>query len=126
MLSFDPYACFSDQESYKNGKDRVLGGQACLWAEQTDETNLETVVWPRTAALAELFWTGDKVGGANYPRGKFGGHPFVISDSESLKPEDTVEALPRMHDIRYRMVDRGVRAVPLQPHWCALRPGASL
>jgi hypothetical protein len=35
----------------------------------------------------------------------------------------SIEALPRMHDIRYRMVDRGVQAVPLQPHWCALRPG---
>jgi len=35
----------------------------------------------------------------------------------------SVEAFPRMHDIRYRMVDRGVRAEPLQPHWCALRPG---
>ena len=25
---------------------------------------------------------------------------------------------------RYRLVRRGIKAVPLQPHWCALRPDA--
>jgi len=33
-------------------------------------------------------------------------------------------ALPRLHDIAYRFVQRGVKATPLQPQWCALRPGA--
>jgi len=28
-----------------------------------------------------------------------------------------------MHDARYRMAERGIRAEPLQPEWCALRPG---
>jgi len=27
-----------------------------------------------------------------------------------------------MHDVRYRLVDSGINAVPLQPEWCALRP----
>lgn len=44
----------------------------------------------------------------------------IVKLADSL---GSVEAFPRMHDIRYRMVDRGVRAEPLQPHWCALRPG---
>ncbi|ORY26256.1 glycoside hydrolase superfamily [Naematelia encephala] len=97
MYSFDPYKDVSDEQ-----KKLVLGGQASLWAEQTDETNFEQVLWPRAAAVAELFWTG--AGQGSYPR-------------------SAIEALPRMHDVRYRMVDRGVNAVPLQPHWCALRPG---
>jgi hypothetical protein len=31
-----------------------------------------------------------------------------------------------MHDLRYRMVARGVGASPIQPHWCALRPSESV
>jgi N-acetyl-beta-hexosaminidase len=37
-------------------------GQASLWTEQTDSMNMETVMWPRAAALAELFWTGSAHG----------------------------------------------------------------
>lgn len=64
------------------------------------------MVWPRAAALAELFWSGT-AGTAN---GEY--------------PRSSIDAFPRMHDIRYRLVDRRVRAVPLQPEYCALRPGA--
>ncbi|KAG9103012.1 N-acetyl-glucosamine-6-phosphate deacetylase [Ceratobasidium sp. 370] len=89
--SFDPLnGTTGDQASL------VLGGQALLWTEQSDPSNLDTQVWPRAAAAAEVFWTGS---GRN-----------------------VTEALPRLHDVRYRMVQRGVRAIALQPLWCALRP----
>lgn len=77
ILSFDPYDCARPASMADNGveiaeamRKRVLGGQACLWAEQTDETNIEGVIWPRAAAVADLFWTGDKAGGG-YPRSEF-------------------------------------------------------
>lgn len=73
-------------------------------------------MWPRAAALAEVFWTGAEDG--QYPRSK-----LIRLLEEQADLIGSVEAFPRMHDIRYRMVDRGVRAEPLQPHWCALRPG---
>jgi hexosaminidase len=38
-------------------------------------------------------------------------------------PRNDTSALARLHDIRYRMVQRGIQAIRLQPHWCALRPG---
>jgi hexosaminidase len=71
-MSFDPYECARNDHS-EGGIDpekakRVMGGQACVWTEQTDEMNLESIVWPRAAAVADLFWTGDKAGGV-YPRG---------------------------------------------------------
>lgn len=76
-MSFDPYECAretsKDSTTGEMNEDRakmVLGGQACLWAEQTDETNLESQVWPRSAAVADLFWTGNTVGGG-YPRSEF-------------------------------------------------------
>ncbi|KAL1746838.1 glycoside hydrolase family 20 protein [Schizophyllum fasciatum] len=74
-------------------------GQQCLWAEQSSPENLDSIVWPRAASSAEVFWTGDG------------------------RVLDVKEASPRLHDLRYRLVERGVRAIALQPEWCALRPG---
>ena len=43
--------------------DRVLGLQACIWAERvTDKTDLEWKLLPRLAALAERSWTGPSGG----------------------------------------------------------------
>ncbi len=36
----------------------IIGGEAALWTEQTDEHNLDAKVWPRAAAAAEVFWSG--------------------------------------------------------------------
>jgi hypothetical protein len=49
---------------------------------------------PRAAAAIEVFWTG-----AQLPDGS---------------ARNVLEALPRLHDIRYRMVARGISAIPLQ------------
>lgn len=76
----------------------VLGGQHLLWTEQSGPQNLDPIVWPRAASSAELFWSG--------PGGNLS------------------TALPRLHEVAYRMRQRGVQAISLQPEWCALRPGA--
>lgn len=73
-----------------------------LWAEQASPENLDSIVWPRAAVSAEVFWTG-----ATYPDGT---------------KRNVKAALPRLHELRYRMVRRGVKAIALQPHYCALRP----
>lgn len=33
-------------------------------------------------------------------------------------------ALPKLHEVGFRFVRRGVDAIALQPEWCALRPNA--
>lgn len=92
--TFDPYANITDAQ-----KSLVLGGQQLLWAEQSGPANLDATVWPRAAASAELFWSGEA-------------------------RTNVTSALPRLHDLTYRYNKRGVAANPLQPEWCALRPNA--
>ncbi|KAK0485304.1 N-acetylhexosaminidase [Armillaria luteobubalina] len=81
----------------KEQSQLVLGGQQLLWTEQSSPSNLDPIVWPRAAASAEVFWSGPG--------------------------RDGSEALPRLHDVRFRFNQRGVAAIALQPLWCALRPG---
>ncbi|EJU02942.1 N-acetylhexosaminidase [Dacryopinax primogenitus] len=96
--SFDPL-----QNLTASQYSLVLGGQQLLWTEQSGPENVDPIIWPRAAASAEVFWTG-----ANGPDGL---------------PRNSSEALERLHDVRYRMVARGINAINLQPEWCALRPG---
>jgi len=90
-VTFDPLANLTTDQY-----PLILGGQHNLWTEQSSPSNLDTIVWPRAASSAEVFWSG--AGG------------------------NVTEALPRLHDVSFRMEQRGVDTIPLQPLWCALRP----
>jgi hexosaminidase len=35
----------------------ILGGEVCMWAEQITPETVDSRIWPRTAALAERFWS---------------------------------------------------------------------
>ncbi|KAG1799299.1 glycoside hydrolase family 20 protein [Suillus plorans] len=96
--TFDPLANLTEAQY-----ELVLGGEQILWSEQSGPQNVDSIVWPRAASSAEIFWSGKQPTGAAL---------------------NVTEALPRLHDVRYRMVQRGINAIPLQPHWCALRPDA--
>ncbi|KAG4176309.1 hypothetical protein ERO13_A11G237200v2 [Gossypium hirsutum] len=80
----------------------VLGGEVALWSEQADPTVLDARIWPRTSAMAETLWSGNR--------------------DESGKKR-SAEATDRLNEWRYRMVSRGVKAEPIQPLWCVRNPG---
>jgi hexosaminidase len=35
----------------------ILGGEVCMWAEQLNEFTIDSRIWPRTAVMAERFWS---------------------------------------------------------------------
>lgn len=81
-----------------NATHLVLGGEVHMWSEQTDGVNVDDMIWPRASAAGEVLWSGAK-------------------DAEG-KNRSQVEASPRLSEIRERMVQRGVRAGPVQMIFC--------
>ena len=78
-------------------KHLVLGGEVHLWAELTDSVNLDFMLWPRTAAAAEMLWRG--------------------------KGEVCEGTTRRLAEMRERLVKMGVRAGVVQMEWGLRNPG---
>ncbi|XP_060057040.1 beta-hexosaminidase subunit beta isoform X2 [Erinaceus europaeus] len=74
-------------------KQLVLGGEACLWGEFVDATNLMPRLWPRASAVGERLWSNKEV-------------------------SSTKEAYNRLTVHRCRMVRRGIAAQPLFTGYC--------
>ncbi len=51
----DPLPQNSDLSSEQQA--RILGGEACMWEEQTNSQSIDSRIWPRTAAIAERLWS---------------------------------------------------------------------
>lgn len=85
----DPLNFSGSQEQ----KRLVIGGEACLWGEFVDGTNLTPRLWPRASAAGERLWSDEKV-------------------------RDLTDAYDRLTVHRCRMVRRGIAAEPLYVGYC--------
>ncbi|XP_064488153.1 beta-hexosaminidase subunit alpha-like isoform X2 [Ornithodoros turicata] len=72
----------------------VMGGEACIWGEYVDASNLISRTWPRASAVAERLWS-----------------PASASDVD--------EATPRFKNLRCLMLKRGLTPEPQEgPGFC--------
>uniref|UniRef100_A0A8C3EZ87 Beta-hexosaminidase n=1 Tax=Chrysemys picta bellii TaxID=8478 RepID=A0A8C3EZ87_CHRPI len=74
-------------------KKLVIGGEACLWGEFVDATNLTPRLWPRASAVGERLWSSKNV-------------------------TNIGDAYNRLVKHRCRMLRRGIAAEPLFVGYC--------
>ncbi|XP_054714112.1 beta-hexosaminidase subunit alpha-like [Uloborus diversus] len=89
------YSCephdFSGTEKQKR---LVIGGEACMWGEYVDGTNVITRTWPRAAAVAEKLWSSQSVA-------------------------NSTQAMPRLEKLRCNMIKNGLKVEPVNgPGYC--------
>ncbi|XP_048960049.1 beta-hexosaminidase subunit alpha isoform X2 [Canis lupus dingo] len=74
-------------------KALVIGGEACMWGEYVDSTNLAPRLWPRAGAVAERLWSNK-----------------LVTNLDS--------AFKRLTQFRCELLRRGVQAQPLNVGYC--------
>lgn len=47
-------------------KKRILGGEACMWAEFITPENIDSRIWPRAGVVAERLWSPQNVTDVNF------------------------------------------------------------
>jgi len=76
----------------------IVGGEVHLWGELTDSVSLDSTMWPRVAAAAEVMWSG----------------------TGKMADEGTTR---RLAELRDRLVAKGVGAGMVQMEWCLRNEG---
>ncbi|XP_045192314.2 uncharacterized protein LOC123548818 isoform X3 [Mercenaria mercenaria] len=86
-----------NNDGFNIDESKVLGGEACLWAEYIDNENLMTTLWPRASATAERLWSSKEV-------------------------RDLDSAAARLQEHRCRMLSRGLGVGQISgPDYCLRR-----
>jgi len=68
-------------------QELVLGGEACMWGETVDTSDIMETIWPRTGAFAERMWS-----------------PRTVTSTEAF--------LPRLEELRCFLNLNGIASAP--------------
>lgn len=93
MLSSNPAGGLDEEEA-----GLLIGGEVCMWTEAVDEDNLDSVVWPRAAAVGERLWTDDEY------------------------TKNTRNVYERLSRLTRSMKKSGIRSSPIRPTYCDTHP----
>ncbi len=90
-------------------KKSILGGEACMWSEYVDAENIDSRIWPRTAAIAERLWS-----------------PQTVTDRDSMyaRMEDVSEKLEWLgltHRTYYRKMLQRIAGPATPEEFAALK-----
>ncbi|CAL8126408.1 unnamed protein product [Orchesella dallaii] len=77
-------------------KSRILGGEACIWSEFVDKTNIVSRIFPFVSAIGERLWTFDM----------------------GIEDMDAANARRRLDQHRCRTLRRGLPVQPILPGYC--------
>ncbi|KIX93396.1 uncharacterized protein Z520_10815 [Fonsecaea multimorphosa CBS 102226] len=81
----------------------IEGGEVLVWSEQTDSSDLDSKLWPRAAAAAEVLWAG-------------------VREESMLE-----DATRRLGEWRERgVIDLGLAMSPVTMTWCLMEGGCNL
>lgn len=103
----DPLAVNDSTSLTGDAAAGVMGGESAMWSEYISPETLDSRVWPRTAAIAERFWSPQSV-------------RDVADMYRRLRVESMrLESLGLRHETN---VDRMLRSTVLGPSWQTLVP----
>lgn len=83
----------------------VLGGEATMWAELVTPENVDTRIWPRTAAIAERLWSPAAVTSVN--------DMYRRLEGVSLRLEETGLTHLKNREMMLRRITNGQEIYPL-------------
>ena len=77
--SVDPFPVDSKNITEKQLKN-ILGGEATMWSELATPLTIDSRIWPRTAAIAERFWSPQSVNAIGDMKRRLSAISFELED----------------------------------------------